>query len=166
MEYNLLDTPPYLKEECLKLFSENYENEEKDIFRKQLYPETSVFERFYKENNLPFNGEGGNIEFCELIVWKREHDTKNSKILHDFQKHRDLIKVGKRIVHVNTCIVYLENSFLSGGNLNLYNDCGRLIEKIKVKEDKTFLFDGDIMHCPEYAYGNGRRVCIVFQKEK
>lgn len=70
---------------------------------------------------------------------------------------------------VHTCIIYLENTFLEGGDLIIYGSRDdksidkNVMRMIDTKEPKVILFRGDTWHNVTEMKGVGKRRCIVIQ---
>lgn len=114
MNFYTFETPNFLKEIAKKIMDENYYHSEKIIFRKQISSKefSNFYKKIYQEYGFDWNDE--KIEYMELCVWQNE--IPRQKVKHDFEIHRDLIKNKKKICHVNTLIIYLENSFTDHKN--------------------------------------------------
>lgn len=150
--------------EIRDLYEKYYTNENITIFRKEIFSGeySHIFKKIFIDNNFTWN-EG--TEYLELCVWKSEYISEDCTLYNDQMIHQDLIRKGNKTIHLNTCIVYLENSFKVGGNLIFYDNTNSK-NIIKVEKDLVCLFDGNIYHRPQNVKGNGLRACIIFQKEK
>lgn len=91
--------------------------------------------------------------------------TNNGTIESRFAAHQD--NYGATLFNVNTCIIYLENTFGSGGELVILRKDSVLeedvIERIRPEPNKIVLMSGEQWHTINAVHGLGVRRCLVFQ---
>jgi len=90
--------------------------------------------------------------------------TTDRGVKSQFNQHCD--DEGGTSFPVHTCIFYLENTFESGGDLNILHDGkydSEVIETIDTRKLTVLLLHGQTYHEITPMVGKGRRRCIVVQ---
>lgn len=100
---------------------------------------------------------------CEVEYHVYHNDQPDTIIESRFGLHKD--NYGGTNYNVHTCIIYLENTFESGGELYIVNNKKEEAElaRIKPKPNLIVLMAGDVYHNITPVKGIGLRRCVVIQ---